>query len=78
MEKRAIKRILFANACSVEFDDEGRILVPQHLMDYAQLKREVAIIGYGEKIEIWAKNLWLGFLRKHRSTFTRYASQVEI
>ena len=53
--QRAFKRMLFASACEVSFDDEGRILMPQQLVDYAKLKKDVAIIGMGQKIEIWAK-----------------------
>ena len=47
---RAFKRMLFASASEVEFDDEGRILVPQHLASYAGLRRDAAVIGLGEKI----------------------------
>ena len=75
---RAFKRMLFASASEVEFDDEGRILVPQHLAAYAFLKREAAIIGLGEKIEIWAKQKWIHYEKKQRGAFARYASRLEI
>ena len=77
-EQRAFKRMLFASAGEVEFDDEGRILIPQHLAAYADLKREAAIIGVGEKIEIWAKHRWTQYEKKQRSAFQRYASHLEI
>lgn len=77
-EQRAFKRMLFASAGEVEFDDEGRILIPQHLASYADLKREAAILGVGEKIEIWAKQRWTHYEAKQRSAFQRYASQLEI
>ena len=75
---RAFKRMLFASASEVEFDDEGRILVPQPLAAYAGLKREAAIIGLGEKIEIWARHRWVQYEKKQRGAFARYASQLEI
>ena len=68
-EQRAFKRMLFASACAVEFDEEGRILIPQPLVDYAQLKNNVAIIGMGQKIEIWAKHLWLNYEKKEQIVF---------
>ena len=77
-EQRAFKRMLYASAGEVEFDDEGRILIPQPLADYADLKREAAILGLGEKIEIWAKQRWMQYERKERRSFQRYASQLEI
>ncbi|OGR95279.1 MAG: division/cell wall cluster transcriptional repressor MraZ [Elusimicrobia bacterium RIFCSPLOWO2_01_FULL_64_13] len=78
MEQRAFKRMLYASACEVDFDDEGRILLPQHLADYAQMKREAAIIGVGEKIEIWAKERWSAYQKREARAFTRHASRLEI
>ncbi len=77
-EQRAFKRMLFASAGEVEFDDEGRILIPQALAAYANLRREAAILGLGEKIEIWAKHRWAQYERKEKGSFQRYASQLEI
>lgn len=76
-EQRAFKRMFYANACEVDFDDEGRILIPQHLVDYAQLRKEVAIVGLVKKIEIWAKHLWLLYERKQQTVFKRLASRFE-
>lgn len=75
---RAFKRMLFASASEVEFDDEGRILIPQHLARYADLKRDAAIIGLGEKVEIWSKQRWVQYEKKQRGAFARYASQLEV
>lgn len=77
-EQRAFKRMLYASACEVELDDEGRILIPQHLAVYGQLRREVSIIGLGEKIEIWAKHHWQNYQKKQSTAFTRHAAQLEI
>ncbi|NQT98180.1 MAG: division/cell wall cluster transcriptional repressor MraZ [Candidatus Marinimicrobia bacterium] len=35
------------------YDKQGRIQIPQALIDYAQLDKEVLIIGMVNKIEIW-------------------------
>ncbi len=75
---RAFKRMLYSSASEVEFDDEGRILIPQNLADYADLKREAAIIGLGEKIEIWSKHRWAQYEKKQRGAFAKYASHLEI
>ena len=77
-EQRAFKRMLYASASEVEFDDEGRILVPQNLALYAHLKREVAIIGVGEKIELWDKQAWAQYQARQSGAFKRYASKLEI
>ncbi len=76
-QQRAFKRLLFANACEVQCDEEGRILIPQHLIDYAGLKKETAIVGHGEKIEIWSMALWTKYVSQQKSVFKKFAAQLE-
>ncbi len=44
---------LFADACSLPFDGEGRILLPQVLLLHADLKDTVAFVGRGATFQIW-------------------------
>ncbi|MBI1979835.1 MAG: division/cell wall cluster transcriptional repressor MraZ [Elusimicrobia bacterium] len=76
--QRAFKRMLYANACNVELDEEGRILIPQNLILYALLKREAKILGVGEKIEIWSEAQWKKYERDQKTAFLKHASQLEI
>ena len=61
---RAFKRFLFGSAAEVEFDRQGRILIPGTLRDYAQLKKDVTILGTGDKIEIWAQEAYEEYAAK--------------
>lgn len=53
-----VKRFLYDGAFNVEFDSQGRILVPPSLREYAGLDNEVHIIGMHTNIEIWNSELW--------------------
>lgn len=53
-----VKRFLFANAFNVEFDAQGRILVPSTLREYARLEDKADILGVNNKVEIWNTALW--------------------
>lgn len=53
-----VKRFLYDGAFSVEFDSQGRILLPASLREYADLQSEAHIIGVDSNIEIWNKDLW--------------------
>ena len=46
-------RFFFANALRCEPDKQGRILLPQELRHYANLKENAVILGFGDKAEIW-------------------------
>ena len=52
---RAIKRFYFGSAAELEFDKQGRILVPSALREHAELQKDAVIIGTGDKVEIWSR-----------------------
>lgn len=37
----------------VKFDRQGRVQIPDVLLEYAKIEKEVEIIGFGTKLEIW-------------------------
>lgn len=53
-----VKRFLYDGAFSVEFDSQGRILIPSSLREYAELDSEAHIIGMDTNLEIWNTELW--------------------
>lgn len=61
---RAFKRFLFGSASEVEFDKQGRILIPGSLREYAKLDKEVTVLGTGDKIEIWDKAAYEAYAAK--------------
>ena len=53
-----IKRFIFDGAFNVEFDTQGRILVPPSLREYASLQSGAHLIGMNSYVELWASELW--------------------
>lgn len=53
---RAVKRFYFGSAAELEFDKQGRILVPNPLREHAELQKDVVIIGTGDHVEIWSRH----------------------
>ena len=54
---RQIRRFYSANY-EVEPDAQGRIVVPPILRKYADLEKEVTIIGMMDRVEIWNTAAW--------------------
>ena len=54
----AVKRFLYDGAFTVEFDTQGRILVPPSLREYDNFDSEFHIIGMYTNLEIWDSALW--------------------
>jgi MraZ protein len=59
-------RIIYSNASECSLDNQGRILIPTTLRDFAGLQKEVAMIGIMNKIEIWGKDKWDEFKKGAR------------
>jgi MraZ protein len=55
---RRIQRLLIGHATDIEVDASGRVLLPTVLRTYAQLEKDVVMIGQGNKFEVWNKELW--------------------
>jgi MraZ protein len=75
-QARTFNRLYFSGAVEVVFDSQGRILLPQYLKDFAQIKREVVIVGVSNRIEIWAKDKWQDFYGNSRQSFEEIAEKL--
>lgn len=53
-----VQRVLFASACEVEADKQGRILIPANLRESAGLQKDVVVIGVMNRAEIWDAERW--------------------
>jgi len=63
-DARGFVRIMLSGAVDVALDKLGRILIPDYLKEYAFLKKNVAILGLSNRIEIWDENRWQDFRKR--------------
>ena len=75
-QARQFNRLYFSGACEVACDRQGRILVPPYLKEYAQIKRDVAVIGVSNRIEIWGKEQWQAFYKNSKDSFEKVAENI--
>jgi MraZ protein len=62
---RKLSHFIHENAGEVEFDKNGRFILPPNLRAVAQLDSEATVVGAGENIEIWSPAL----LKEHDACF---------
>ena len=55
---RDLRRKMFSQAEVVELDSQGRIVVPESLINDRELKEDIVVIGAGDHFEIWNKKQW--------------------
>ena len=56
--KQRKMRPLFAYAARCELDGQGRILLPQNLREYANLQKNVTVVGCNNHAEFWDSAAW--------------------
>ena len=52
-DARTFTRFFLSSATVCEFDRQGRINLVNSLIEYAGLKKECAVIGVNDRLEIW-------------------------
>lgn len=75
-DARAFVRYFFSGACDGELDKQGRIRIPQNLMDYAELSTKSVVIGVGTRIEIWSEDLWDDYNDDESLSYDQIAQQL--
>ena len=57
-------------------DKQGRILIPDYLKTYAEIKEQVMIIGVSDRMEIWSKDKWQSFFDGNKNNFEDLAEKL--
>ena len=57
-QARRVQRLLMGHATDSDMDNNGRLLLPPPLRQYAGLDKHVVLIGQGKKFELWDAAVW--------------------
>ena len=75
-EIRNYLRMFYSRAEQIDVDSQGRIRLPERLVAFAKLERNVILAGVHDHAEIWNSKLWQQFESQHSAEFDRMASRV--
>lgn len=73
---RELQRRLFAGAQELEFDRQGRILLPQNLREFGGLADGAIVAGMHDYFEIWARDRWQTMLQQMESESDSFATRL--
>ncbi len=77
-DARAFRRLFLAGASEADLDPMGRLLIPKGLLKYARIRKEAAIVGVGERIEIWAREVWGRYAQQVGKVFHRIGDTLNV
>ncbi|HWQ71063.1 MAG TPA: division/cell wall cluster transcriptional repressor MraZ [Desulfitobacteriaceae bacterium] len=73
---RAFVRFFFSGAAECEIDKQGRILLPANLREYAQLAKDVVLVGVSTRVEIWSQTLWSDYSSQAEDLYVNAAESL--
>ena len=75
-ENRDFLRYFYRGASELDLDASGRILMPKTLMDYAGITKDVVLLAYFNKIEVWSSDKYEAMLNTEPENFADLAEKV--
>lgn len=69
---RDTDRFVLGSAYELDTDDQGRVILPSSLTNYAKLSKKVVFVGLGDRAEIWDKDEWAKrelYIARHAGEF---------
>ncbi len=70
--RKQLERFLYGSSHDAELDAAGRIMVPGFLGEHANLKKEVVVVGVGDRMELWDRQAW----NEHRPALLSGVAEV--
>ncbi|NLI19555.1 MAG: division/cell wall cluster transcriptional repressor MraZ [Actinomycetales bacterium] len=75
-QSRDYLRLFLSGATDEVPDKQGRVTIPPGLRRYANLGRDVVVIGAGHRVEIWDAEAWNDYLAEQEEPFAATAEEV--
>ncbi len=73
---RAFSRLMLAGAMDVEFDNQGRVTLPEYLRSFAKLSKKVVVAGLYDRLEIWNEEDWTKYKESAENESTEIAETL--
>ncbi len=80
---RAFQRLMLAGATEAELDSQGRVLIPEYLLEYAGFKkaglpanRRAVVAGVYSRLEIWDEDAWKAYKAKTEAASDEIAERL--
>ena len=73
---RDLTRIMTNEAQEIKADDNGRVHLPKYLINFAELKQEIVIVGSYNRIEVWDQESYHQYVDQLEAQAEEIAEQV--
>ena len=74
-EYRKLQRNFLSGVVTVELDGNGRFVIPKNLLTYAQIDKDVMLVGTGNKVEAWNPSIYEKYIIQDQSELSKLAQK---
>ena len=74
-EYRRLQRNFFRRISDVELDSAGRLLIPKNMAKYANLDKNIILVGMGNRLEIWDTETYDQYIIHDNEEFSKLAQK---
>ncbi|KKT42338.1 MAG: Protein MraZ [Candidatus Giovannonibacteria bacterium GW2011_GWA2_44_13b] len=75
-DTRSFVRTMIAGATDIEIDALGRILLPDYLKVYGNLREAAMVVGLYNRAEIWSPELWQNYSKGAAENVLKVAEKL--
>lgn len=69
-------RMISQFATEMNLDAQARILIPQNLLEYSKIEKEVLVLGALKKIELWNPDIYENYIKQTEESYEQIAAKV--
>ena len=73
---RDYQRVFLSGASDDVPDKQGRVTIPPLLREWAGLDRDLAVIGAGDRVEVWDSAAWSTYLAEQEDSYASLSDEV--
>lgn len=73
---RDFVRLTLSSVVELDVDRQGRVQIPQQVINDYAISKDVAIIGVYDHIEIWSRDKWLSYVKDGEESYDDNAERL--
>ena len=73
---RAYQRFVLSAATKLTVDKQGRVNLPNSLVEHAKINKNIIVTGMVDKIEIWSEEVWKEYINKTESSIEEIVEEI--
>ncbi|MHC4797957.1 MAG: division/cell wall cluster transcriptional repressor MraZ [Planctomycetota bacterium] len=77
-EKQDFEMVFYAMATFLDVDKQGRVLLPQRILDYTRISKQVTISGSRDHLVIWNRKEFSDYMKRNWSRYPDLLRQAQL